>query len=96
MQSLDNQILIWSAETFRQNRQKRFAGHTVSGYACEIGFSPDGRFISSGDGAGNLHFWDFKTGRKYPNFIKAHNQALISHAWLPHETVSCALDGLYS
>jgi pre-mRNA-processing factor 17 len=89
MQSLDNQILIYSSDSFRQNRKKRFAGHTVAGYACEVGFSPDGRWISSGDGSGNVHFWDFKTSKKMQNRLKAHNQVVISHAWLPHETVSC-------
>ena len=88
-QSLDNQILIYSAETFKQNRKKRFAGHTVAGYACVPSFSPDGRFIASGDGAGNVHFWDFKSGKKYPNRLeRAHNKVCISTAWLPHETVS--------
>jgi pre-mRNA-processing factor 17 len=44
-QSLDNQILIYNADNFRQNRKKRFAGHSVAGYACQVGFSPDGRFV---------------------------------------------------
>ena len=43
-QSLDNQILIYNADNFRQNRKKRFAGHSVAGYACQVGFSPDGRY----------------------------------------------------
>lgn len=65
-QSLDNQILVYSTDGFRQNRKKvrsssyslllslgflckltrnrqRFAGHTIAGYACGVGFSPDGR-----------------------------------------------------
>ena len=88
MQSLDNQILIYSSDTFKQNRKKRFAGHTVAGYACVPAFSPDGRFISSGDGSGNVHFWDFKSGKKYPNRLQAHRQVVIAQKWLPHETVS--------
>jgi pre-mRNA-processing factor 17 len=87
MQSLDNQILIYSAETYKQNRKKGYRGHTVAGYACVPAFSPDGRFISSGDGAGNVHFWDFKTGRKYPNKLEAHQRVCIDQKWLPHETV---------
>ncbi|KAF8512896.1 hypothetical protein JB92DRAFT_2830568 [Gautieria morchelliformis] len=55
-QSLDNQILVYSTDNFRQNRKKRFAGHTVAGYACQVGFSPDGKWISSGDGSGNVVF----------------------------------------
>lgn len=89
MQSLDNQILIYSSDTFKQNRKKRFAGHTVAGYACVPSFSPDGKFISSGDGSGNVHFWDFKSGKKYPNRLQAHNKVVIAQKWLPHETVSC-------
>ncbi|KAK4701782.1 pre-mRNA-processing factor 17, partial [Phenoliferia sp. Uapishka_3] len=85
MQSLDNQILIFGADSFKQNRKKRFAGHTIAGYACEPQFSPDGRFVSSGDGQGNMVFWDWKTCRIVSRF-KAHNQVIISHAWLPHET----------
>lgn len=86
-QSLDNQILVYSTDNFRQNRKKRFAGHTVAGYACQVGFSPDGRWISSGDGDGNVVFWDWKNGR-IKSRLKAHSKVVIAHEWLPHESVS--------
>ena len=86
-QSLDNQILIYSTDNFRQNRKKRFAGHSVAGYACQVGFSPDGKWISSGDGEGNVVFWDWKTGR-IKSRLKAHSKVVIAHEWLPHDTVS--------
>lgn len=86
-QSLDNQILVYSTDGFRQNRKKRFAGHTIAGYACAIGFSPDGRFVSSGDGQGNMVFWDWKGG-KILKRLHAHKQVVIDHAWLPNEHVS--------
>jgi pre-mRNA-processing factor 17 len=85
-QSLDNQILIYSTDNFRQNRKKRFAGHSVAGYACQVGFSPDGKWISSGDGEGNVVFWDWKTGR-IKSRLRAHSKVVIAHEWLPHETV---------
>lgn len=85
-QSLDNQILVYSTDNFRQNRKKRFAGHTVAGYACQVGFSPDGKWISSGDGSGNIIFWDWKTGR-IKSRLRAHSKVVIAHEWLPHETV---------
>ncbi|KAK4046824.1 hypothetical protein OIV83_005820 [Microbotryomycetes sp. JL201] len=94
-QSLDNQILLFGADSFKQNRKKRFAGHTVAGYACEPNFSPDGRYLSSGDSHGNLVIWDFKTSRIL-NRIRVHQKALVSHAWLPHETskvVTSSFDG---
>ena len=90
-QSLDNQILIYTADgTFRQVKKKRFAGHTIAGYACNIGFSPDGKYISSGTGAGDVVFWDWNTG-KIVKRIRAHDQVVIDHAWLPNEPVSAFL-----
>ncbi|KAJ7630536.1 pre-mRNA splicing factor [Roridomyces roridus] len=84
------------ADNFRQNRKKRFAGHSVAGYACQVGFSPDGKWISSGDGEGNVVFWDWKTGR-IKSRLKAHSKVVIAHEWLPHETskvVTASWDGL--
>ena len=87
-QSLDNQILVYSTDNFRQARNKRFAGHSIAGYACQVGFSPDGKWISSGDGEGNVVFWEWKTGR-IKSRLRAHSKVVIAHEWLPHETVSC-------
>ncbi|KAJ3813938.1 pre-mRNA splicing factor [Lentinula aff. lateritia] len=95
-QSLDNQILVYSTDNFRQNRKKRFAGHSVAGYACQVGFSPDGKWISSGDGEGNVVFWDWKTGR-IKSRLKAHSKVVITHEWLPHDTskvITASWDGL--
>lgn len=94
-QSLDNQILVYAADSFRQNRKKVFKGHNVSGYACQVGFSPDGRFISSGDGLGNLAMWDWKSGRLLKR-LHGHKEAVVAHEWLPHETskvVTASWDG---
>lgn len=87
-QSLDNQILVYSADgAFRQNKKKRFAGHTIAGYACAVNFSPDGKYISSGTGGGDVVFWDWKTGR-IEKRLRAHKQVVIDHCWLPNEHVS--------
>ena len=93
-QSLDNQILIYGTDNFRQNRKKRFAGHSVAGYACQVGFSPDGKWVSSGDSEGNIVFWDWKTG-KIKSRLKAHSKVVITHEWLPHESV-CSLHITYA
>ncbi|PWN50246.1 WD40 repeat-like protein [Violaceomyces palustris] len=95
-QSLDNQIVVYSSDSFRQNRKKIFKGHQVAGFACQVGFSPDGRFLSSGDGEGNLVFWDWKSARLLKR-IRAHKEVVISHEWLPHESsklVTGSWDGL--
>jgi pre-mRNA-processing factor 17 len=49
-QSLDNQVLTYSVKEgrFKQNRKKTFKGHNTAGYACQVGFSPDARFVLSG------------------------------------------------
>ena len=93
---MDNQILIYSAEDkFRLHRKKRFAGHLVSGYACQVGFSPDGKFIMSGDAGGSLVVWDWSTGRIVRR-IKAHSQVTIGCEWHPQEpsrVATCSWDG---
>ncbi|KAJ1557736.1 pre-mRNA-processing factor 17 [Nowakowskiella sp. JEL0078] len=89
-QSLDNQIFIYSArDRFRMHRKKVFKGHLVAGYACQPNFSPDGRFVMSGDSSGNLWFWDWKTSRILRKF-KAHDNVLIGCEWHPHETSKVA------
>ena len=79
---------------FWQHRKKRFAGHSVAGYVCQIGFSPDGKWISSGDSTGDVVFWDWKTGRMKVR-LKAHSKVVIAHEWLPHETVGSAVVYVY-
>ncbi|KAI8384374.1 WD40-repeat-containing domain protein [Radiomyces spectabilis] len=95
-QSLDNQIVVYGArDRFRMNRKKRFAGHLVAGYACKPGFSPDGRFISSGDSNGNVWVWDWKTCKILKKF-KAHDKVVMNTEWHPHETskmATCSWDG---
>ena len=95
-QSMDNQILVYNADTYKQSQRRAFKGHSVAGFACQVAFSPDGRFLSSGDSQGNLVFWDWKTGGLIKR-LPAHKDAMMSHAWLPHETskvITGAWDGL--
>ncbi len=61
-QSLDNQIVVYQGkDRFSLQRKKKFSGHLVSGYACDIAISPDGQFICSGDGNGKLFIWNWRT-----------------------------------
>lgn len=44
MQGMDNTVYIYGcAEKLRANHKKHFKGHLVAGYACQVGFSADGR-----------------------------------------------------
>ena len=43
-QSLDNAIKVYASEgRFQENRKKKFTGHQVAGFACEMTFSPSGK-----------------------------------------------------
>ena len=66
MQSLDNQILVYSAtDQFKMNRKKAYQGHVVAGYACQPTISTDGKYIASGDSSGFLYVWDWKSQQIY-------------------------------
>ncbi|XP_057496991.1 uncharacterized protein LOC130781703 [Actinidia eriantha] len=96
-QSLDNQILIYSTrERFQLNKKKRFAGHIAAGYACQVNFSPDGRFVMSGDGEGKCWFWDWKSCKVFRT-LKCHEGVCIGCEWHPLEqskVATCGWDGL--
>lgn len=91
-QTMNNSISVFSSDKFKA-RHKGFRGHTTAGFACEVGFSPDGRFISSGDSHGDLVFWDWKSGKELKR-LSVHKDVVISHVWLPHETVRRRTDAV--
>jgi pre-mRNA-processing factor 17 len=92
MQSMDNTILVYEVvQKIRLNKNKLFSGHNNAGYGCQVGMSPDGRFVVSGDGQGKCYFWDWKTTRVATN-IKAHEGPCMGVLWHPQKTskvVSC-------
>lgn len=84
-QSMDNQIVVFAAkDRFRQNRKKTFTGASSAGYAIEVNFSADGKYLMSGDTSGNAYFWDWKTCKLKSSF-KAHDSALRCIAAHPQE-----------
>lgn len=97
MQSSDNQIVVYaSTERFKQNRKKSFRGHNNAGYAIDVAFSPDGGIVMSGDSAGYVCFWDYKTCKMWHK-IHASESAVVACAWHPRyqsRVVTGGLDGL--
>jgi pre-mRNA-processing factor 17 len=83
-QSLDNQILTWSArDKFRQNRKKVFKSHVCAGYACRMSFSPNGKYLASGDGEGKMFVWDWGSTKVYRK-VNAHQKGpCIDVKWHP-------------
>ncbi len=69
---------------FKMNRKKKFTGHVNAGYACGLSFSPDGKFLDSGDSEGKLWFWDWKTCKNYRT-MKVHENVVIDTIWHPLE-----------
>lgn len=95
-QSSDNQIVVYNAnDKFRQNRKKSYRGHNNAGTAIDIDISPDGQFIASGDTAGYLVFWDWKTCKMYHKIDTKDPVTCVK--WHPQETsklVSAGSDGV--
>ncbi|RNF23304.1 Pre-mRNA-processing factor 17 [Trypanosoma conorhini] len=97
-QSLNNQALVFADSGGGQVkllRHRVFSGHTISGTRCQLAFSPDGRFLSSGDIHGKLFIWSWATSELVRSF-PAHTQTLASHLWHPTEpsrVVTSAWDG---
>jgi len=96
-QSMDNSIVVYEAGgKFKFQPRKKFRGHLNSGYAIKVGFSPDGRWVCSGDAGGRLWFWDWAKCKNHRTF-KAHDGVCISSLWHPHQpsrVVTCGWDGL--
>ncbi|OMO66713.1 hypothetical protein CCACVL1_21018 [Corchorus capsularis] len=89
-------VVINTRERFQLNKKKRFAGHIVAGYACQVNFSPDGRFVMSGDGEGKCWFWDWKSCKVFRT-LECHERACIGSEWHPLEqskVATCGWDGL--
>ncbi|KAL4990250.1 WD40-repeat-containing domain protein [Aspergillus falconensis] len=96
-QSGDNQIVVYGAtDKFRQNRKKSFRGHNNAGYAIDLTISPDGQFIASGDSAGYVCFWDWKTGKMYHKIMAGGKEggATTCLNWHPQETSKVVTGGL--
>lgn len=95
-QSMDNQVLVFGAtDRFRQNRKKAFTGHNSAGYPVGLDFSPDGKFLMSGDTGGYACFWDWKTCAMRSKF-KAHEGVVMCLAAHPQETSKVATGGIDS
>ncbi|CCI44955.1 unnamed protein product [Albugo candida] len=96
-QSLNNQIHVYSArDKIKFCRNKIFRGHNNAGYACQIGFSPNGHYLISGDADGKLCFWDWKSVKLYKK-LNAHERGpCIGALWHPIEAskvATCGWDG---
>eukprot|EP01026_Neomeris_dumetosa_P032467 TRINITY_DN2578_c0_g1_i3.p1 TRINITY_DN2578_c0_g1~~TRINITY_DN2578_c0_g1_i3.p1 ORF type:complete len:425 (-),score=80.77 TRINITY_DN2578_c0_g1_i3:184-1458(-) len=96
-QSMDNKVVTYSTKVrFKVNKRKAFRGHLCAGNACQVNFSPDGRFVLSGDANGNVFMWDWER-KGIVRTINAHpRKVCIGVEWHPLETskvATCGWDG---
>lgn len=93
LQSMDNSIkVIHLYGKFKWYKKKIFRGHQVAGYGIEIGFSPDGKIIMSGDSKGMAYFWDWKTC-KLVKKLKISDKPIQCIVFHPHESSKVAAAG---
>lgn len=97
-QSLDNKLVCFQVgQKFKLFKKKKFHDHQVAGYACEPCFSPDGRFLMSGDGNGRIFFWDWKMSKTLKKYKAHDNGPAIACVWHPLEpsvAFTCGWDGV--
>ena len=98
-QSMDNTVVIYatSGEKLKLIKKKLFKGHNNAGYACQIGFSHNGQFISSGDGFGMVYVWDWKTTKSFNKFKAHDNGPTMGCTWHPRHPswmATCGWDGM--
>jgi pre-mRNA-processing factor 17 len=95
-QSQNNQIHVYGASRkFGLFRKKRFMGHTTAGYACQLGFSPCGNMVYSGDAQGRLFVWDWRSMKIWKR-LQCHKQVTIGCIWnpkFPSRMATCSWDG---
>ncbi|KAF2486694.1 WD40-repeat-containing domain protein [Neohortaea acidophila] len=88
LQSSDNTIQVYNTgEKIKQNRKKDFRGHNNAGYAIDVDVSPDGGIVCSGDSAGWVCFWDWKTCKMWHKIrASEEGKAVVGVAWHPRES----------
>ena len=77
-------------------RSAPLLGSQVAGFACEMAFSPSGKFLVSGDGNGKLFFWDWNTTKSYARFNAHTRGPTMSCEWSPVDpslVATCGWDG---
>lgn len=97
-QSMNNTIAVYAGgDRVKCIRKRVFRGHNNSGYACQVGFSPNGKYLQSGDGLGSLYIWEWRTTKIFRKF-QAHEggpcMGAIWHPLHPSRVATCGWDGL--
>jgi WD40 repeat protein len=74
----ESPVILWDAATGRAIRS--LPGHSTKGIrpGAHCSFSPDGRWLVTGDMAGNLRLWEVYTGREVRRF-EGHHSTVVAN-----------------
>ncbi|CCH58173.1 hypothetical protein TBLA_0A03750 [Henningerozyma blattae CBS 6284] len=93
-QSMDNAIYTFNMKPkYRRHPKKIFKGHSSAGYAIGLTFSPDGKYICSGDIHSNVFIWDWKTNKLLKKITIPGNKPITQISWHPQETSKVLCSG---
>lgn len=93
-QSMDSVIYSYSMKPkYKMHPNKKFKGHNSAGYGIGLTFSPDGRFLCSGDARGQLFLWDWNTNRKLCDLKLPTKSPITQVSWHPKETSKVICSG---
>lgn len=86
-QSMDNSIYTFNMKPkYRRHPKKIFKGHKSAGYGISLTFSPDGKYICSGDSNSNVFIWDWKTTKMLKKISIPGGKPITQVSWHPQET----------
>ncbi|QLG72058.1 hypothetical protein HG535_0C04120 [Zygotorulaspora mrakii] len=86
-QSMDNTIYTYNMKPkYKRHPKKSFTGQMCAGYGIGIAFSPDGKYICSGDAQSKVLIWDWTTTNLLRTVPLPGNEPVRQVAWNPQET----------
>lgn len=93
-QSMDNTIYTYNMKPkYRRHPKKSFSGQLCAGYGIGLAFSPDGRYICSGDSKSRVLIWDWTTTNLLKTISIPGNEPVTNVAWNPQETSKVVCSG---
>ncbi|CCF58541.1 hypothetical protein KAFR_0E03900 [Kazachstania africana CBS 2517] len=93
-QSLDNTIYSYSLRPkYKKHPNKVFKGQKSAGYSIGLSFSPDGRYLLSGDSRSKIVLWDWNTNKSLKDINIPGKKPITQVAWHPQETSKVLCSG---
>ncbi|CCK69596.1 Cdc40p KNAG_0C04950 [Huiozyma naganishii CBS 8797] len=93
-QSMDNVLYTYSLRPkYRRHQTKLFRGQRGAGYGIGVGFSPDGKYVCSGDSKSKVLVWDWTTTKLLRELRVPGRRPITQVEWHPQETSKVICSG---